>query len=72
MITGFAIHGCGREALDLFSAMEKSGLKPNVITFTGVLTACSYSGLVDEGKFVFEKMKRVYSIAPTIVVDLLG
>ncbi|XP_077253501.1 tetratricopeptide repeat (TPR)-like superfamily protein [Tasmannia lanceolata] len=77
MITGFAIHGRGREALEFFKDMEKEGIKPNHITFTGVLTACSYAGLVEEGKCLFKNMERVYDISPSIehygcMVDLLG
>ncbi|XP_043709986.1 pentatricopeptide repeat-containing protein At5g66520 [Telopea speciosissima] len=77
IITGLAIHGRGREAIDLFEEMKRTGIKPNVITFTGALTACSYAGLVDEGILIFNSMKRVYNVSPSIehygcVVDLLG
>ncbi|OVA18744.1 Pentatricopeptide repeat [Macleaya cordata] len=77
MITGFAIHGRGREALDLFMEMQISGIKPNSVTFTGVLTACSHAGLVEEGKLIFESMERNHSVIPSIehygcMVDLLG
>nr|DAD21621.1 TPA_asm: hypothetical protein HUJ06_023084 [Nelumbo nucifera] len=77
MIAGFAIHGRGREALDLFDNMQKAGIKPNAITFTGVLTACSHAGLVDEGKFLFQSMWKVYNETPSIehygcMVNLLG
>lgn len=77
MITGFAVHGKGREALNLFEEMEGEGIRPNEITFTGVLRACSYSGLVEEGKTLFMKMVQCYKIRPSIehygcLVDLLG
>lgn len=77
MIFGLAIHGHGREALNWFSKMQVAGTKPNLITFTAILTACSYAGLVDEGKSLFESMERKYSLKPTIehygcMVDLLG
>ncbi|XP_058089016.1 pentatricopeptide repeat-containing protein At5g66520 [Magnolia sinica] len=77
MITGFATHGRGREALELFMEMKKAGIKPNEITFTGVLTACSYAGLVEEGKLIFKSMKRTCDASPLIehygcMVDLLG
>lgn len=77
IIFGLAIHGHGREALNWFSKMQVAGTKPNLITFTAILTACSYAGLVDEGKSLFESMERKYNLKPTIehygcMVDLLG
>lgn len=77
IIFGLAIHGHGREALNWFSKMQVAGTKPNLVTFTAILTACSYAGLVDEGKSLFESMERKYNLKPTIehygcMVDLLG
>ncbi|KAG6663335.1 hypothetical protein CIPAW_02G019300 [Carya illinoinensis] len=77
IINGFAIHGQGEEALDLFVQMNKAGIKPNLITFTAILTACSHAGLVDDGKSMFKSMTTVYRLNPTIehygcMVDLLG
>ncbi|KAJ9172771.1 hypothetical protein P3X46_015980 [Hevea brasiliensis] len=77
IIYSFAIHGHGRKALYWFMQMLKAGIKPNLITFTAILTACSYAGLVDEGKSLFDSMEKVYSLSPTVehygcMVDLLG
>lgn len=77
IIFGLAIHGHGREALNWFSKMQVARTKPNLVTFTAILTACSYAGLVDEGKSLFESMERKYNLKPTIehygcMVDLLG
>ncbi|KAK9291951.1 hypothetical protein L1049_019903 [Liquidambar formosana] len=77
MISGFAMHGCGEEALELFSEMERLGIKPNDITFIGVLHACSHAGLVSEGKRLFEKMVHGFHLVPRIehygcMVDILG
>ncbi|XP_022739687.1 pentatricopeptide repeat-containing protein At5g66520 [Durio zibethinus] len=77
LISGFAIHGRGREALDWFENMQKEGIKPNHITFTAILTACSHSGLVDAGKSLFESISGVHKLSPRIehygcMVDLLG
>lgn len=76
IISGYAQHGLGVEALQLFEEMLKVKVQPNQITFLSVLTACSHSGLLDEGQYYFELMKN-YEIEPQIahyvtVVDLLG
>ncbi|XP_021288255.1 pentatricopeptide repeat-containing protein At3g13880 isoform X2 [Herrania umbratica] len=49
MICSYAQHGCARDALKLFGLMKEHGVAPNHITFIGVLCACSYGGLVEEG-----------------------
>ncbi|XP_042482020.1 putative pentatricopeptide repeat-containing protein At5g59200, chloroplastic isoform X2 [Macadamia integrifolia] len=78
MILGLAMHGYADDALELFSKMMEGKLAgPNDITFLGVLCACSHRGLVDEGKYYFDVMKREYQFQPTIkhygcMVDLLG
>ncbi|XP_010024159.2 pentatricopeptide repeat-containing protein At5g66520 [Eucalyptus grandis] len=76
-ISGFAIHGQAREALDFYMQMQKERIKPNSITLTAILTACSHSGLVDEGKSIFKSITSVHNLNPTIehygcLVDLLG
>lgn len=43
MILGFAMSGQGEKALKYFNEMQKSGIKPDAITFVGVLTACSHA-----------------------------
>ncbi|GLU19873.1 hypothetical protein SLE2022_360960 [Rubroshorea leprosula] len=77
LISGYAIHGRGREALNWFMHMQEAGTKPNHVTFTAILTACSYAGLVEEGKTLFTSMERVHKLSPTVehygcMVDLLG
>lgn len=76
-ISGFAIHGQAREAMDFYIQMQKAGIKPNLITLTAILTACSHSGLVDEGKSIFKSISSVHNLNPAIehygcLVDLLG
>ncbi|XP_057960380.1 pentatricopeptide repeat-containing protein At3g04750, mitochondrial isoform X2 [Malania oleifera] len=76
MITGFAFHGYGNKALELFYDMQ-GNVMPNRVTFVAVLTACSHSGLVDQGLRIFNNMKECYGIEPGIehygcLVDLLG
>eukprot|EP00253_Pinus_taeda_P001198 PITA_01198 len=77
MIAGYGVHGRGQDALSLFSQMQLLGPKPNNITFTSVLSACSHSGLVEEGWHYFRCMSQDYSITPQVkqyacMVDLLG
>ncbi|XP_061369545.1 putative pentatricopeptide repeat-containing protein At3g11460, mitochondrial [Gastrolobium bilobum] len=77
MITGFGIHGRGREAISIFYEMLGKNIMPDEGIFTSVLSACSHSGLVDEGKEIFYKMSRDYNLEPgpthySCLVDLLG
>ncbi|XP_019051918.1 PREDICTED: putative pentatricopeptide repeat-containing protein At5g37570 [Nelumbo nucifera] len=77
MMSGFGMHGRGRDALKIFSHLQEDGLKPDSICFIVVLSACSHGGLVDEGFQYFNSMQSDYSIAPTAdhymcMVDLLG
>ncbi|KAF2311321.1 hypothetical protein GH714_021728 [Hevea brasiliensis] len=77
MISGLAMNGHGREAIEAFREMQRIGVLPDDQTFTGVLSACSHCGLVDEGMLFFDRMTQDFAIAPNIhhygcVVDLLG
>lgn len=77
MIDGYGTHGLGKTSVELFKEMKKGTIKPNDITFLCALSACSHSGLVEEGLCFFESMKKDYGIEPTMdhygaMVDLLG
>lgn len=77
MILGYGQHGMGERALSLFHSMQKCGMEPDAITFVAILTACSYSGLVDEGLQIFNSMERDFKIHPSTehyccVADMLG
>ncbi|PON80321.1 DYW domain containing protein [Parasponia andersonii] len=77
MIVGAAKFGLGKLSLELFSEMIDRGIKPNDVTFVGVLHACSHSGLVDEGLEHLKSMFDKHGILPstkhyTCVVDMLG
>lgn len=77
MISGYARHGHGDNALRLFTRMKLSDQLPDHITFVGVLSACSHIGLVDEGFEYFKSMTEVYGLVPRVehyscMVDLLG
>ncbi|KAK8476033.1 hypothetical protein V6N13_021100 [Hibiscus sabdariffa] len=77
IIAGYGAHGHGEVAVSLFKEMVQAGVKPNEVTFTSVLHACSHAGLVDEGLNLFNFMLRTDQISPktdhyTCIVDLLG
>jgi pentatricopeptide repeat protein len=77
MIAGYAMHGCGNKALELFQEMQQSGMKPDRVTLVSVLSACCHAGLEDEGRKYFNSMSQYYHITPVIehygcMVDLLG
>ncbi|KAI3793875.1 hypothetical protein L1987_36498 [Smallanthus sonchifolius] len=77
MISGLAVHGHAKEALELFQELEKHDVGPNDSTFVGVLSACCHAGMLDFGRKVFNSMRNVYGIEPKIqhygcMVDLLG
>ncbi|KAI3785790.1 hypothetical protein L1987_44915 [Smallanthus sonchifolius] len=77
MINSYAQHGKGSEALRMFELMKKSGTRPDSVTFVGVLTACSHSGLVKEGYSYLKSMVNDYEIEPSqrhyaCMVDVLG
>ncbi|KAL5786462.1 hypothetical protein ACOSQ2_008854 [Xanthoceras sorbifolium] len=77
MLVGLAQHGNGDEALKLFKVMKTQSVAPDRVTFIGVLSACSHSGLVSEAYEYFHSMNETYGIEPEIehyacLVDALG
>ncbi|KAI3797321.1 hypothetical protein L1987_32577 [Smallanthus sonchifolius] len=74
---GYAMHGNANEVIEIFHLMEKSDKKPDFITFTSLLSACSHSGLTEQGEQFFNKMAKDYGVKPRIehyacLVTLLG
>jgi pentatricopeptide repeat protein len=52
-------------------------MKPDHITFIGILSSCSQEGLVNKGREYFHSMSQDYGIIPRVehyayMVDLLG
>ncbi|KAI9084072.1 hypothetical protein K1719_034068 [Acacia pycnantha] len=77
MIAGYGMHGYGKDAMEVFYKMIRSGVKPNYVTFVSVLTACSHAGLLEEGWHWFNRMYHDFNVEPGIehyscMVDLLG
>lgn len=77
IISCHGIHGHGDKALELFKNMLFTEVKPDHVTFVSLLSACSHSGLVDEGQRYFHAMQKEYGIKPSLkhygcMVDLFG
>ncbi|CAN8269043.1 unnamed protein product [Cochlearia groenlandica] len=77
MATGLALNGRGHETPELLNRMSESGIKPNEITFTSLLSAYRHIGLLQEGLELFRSMKTRFNVTPVIqhygcIVDLLG
>lgn len=77
LISGLATNGHPHEALASFREMLRRGVRPNEVTFMGVLSACTHAGLVDTGMRFFEMMTAEFQILPKVehygcVVDLLS
>ncbi|PKU77455.1 pentatricopeptide repeat-containing protein At4g19220, mitochondrial isoform X1 [Dendrobium catenatum] len=77
MISAFGLHGHGEKAISIFTTMTQLGIQPTKSTFIALLSACSHSGLVDEGCRHYNLMKEVFGFEPCIehnvcMVDMLG
>ncbi|KAM5569501.1 pentatricopeptide repeat-containing protein [Rosa sericea] len=55
-----------RQIFKLFRLMNEEGIKPDHITFRGILYACTSEGLVELGKQFFESMSNEYGIIPRL------
>ncbi|XP_048552627.1 pentatricopeptide repeat-containing protein At2g34400-like [Triticum urartu] len=78
LICGLAFNGRGHEAIRQFELMRKEeGLRPDDITFIGVLSACVHAGLLKDGRRWFDSLTSEFQIIPKIehyscMVDLLA
>ncbi|XP_058179721.1 pentatricopeptide repeat-containing protein At2g03880, mitochondrial-like [Rhododendron vialii] len=77
LIIGYAKNGKGKYSLALYDDMIASGIKPDFITFIGLLFACSHAGFVEQGRQYFQSMEKVYGIKAgpdhyACMIDLLG
>ncbi|KAK1555054.1 hypothetical protein Q3G72_021244 [Acer saccharum] len=76
IIMGLSCNGRVFQTLDIFKELLKEGPAPDRITFTGVLLACKYGGLIDEGMIIFSSMEKAYGVTPgydhyACIIDLL-
>lgn len=77
IIGAYGMHGNCVEALRVFNLMKKETVKPDEVTFTSILSACSHSGFVEEGMQIFKSMIEEYAINPreehySCIVDMLS
>lgn len=80
MINCFALHGQSEKAISVFEEMihcKCYNVRPDGVTFIGLLNACTHGGLVEKGRAYFDLMTRNYGIEPRIehygcLIDLLG
>ncbi|XP_054785916.1 pentatricopeptide repeat-containing protein At2g36980, mitochondrial-like [Prosopis cineraria] len=77
MLFALGLHGRASEALYIYQEMVASGVKPDEVTFIGILMTCSHMGLIDQGLKFFESMRLDYGLPHGIdhvacIIDMLG
>lgn len=77
IIVGVAMHGHGKLAVEYFERMRKEGVRPDGVSFLGVLVGCSHAGLTNMAKQLFREMEGVYGLKRELkhygcMADLLG
>ncbi|KAM7521252.1 hypothetical protein LguiB_020214 [Lonicera macranthoides] len=77
MMGGYAMHGKAKEVIEIFQMMQQIKQKPDFISFTSLLSACSHSGLTEVGWYYFNSMSSEHGIEPRVehyacMVTLLG
>ncbi|KAG2676482.1 hypothetical protein I3760_12G054200 [Carya illinoinensis] len=77
MISAYGYHGNGKKAIETFQEMIKEGTVATKSTFISLLSACSHSGLLDEGIWYYDHMFEEYGVEPLTehhicMVDMLG
>ncbi|KAK6139501.1 hypothetical protein DH2020_026761 [Rehmannia glutinosa] len=77
IIVGYGVHGFGDEAISFFKKMSIAGVKPDSVTFLGLLCGCSHQGLVNDAVEYFQLMSSEFGLKPNVkhygcMVDLYG
>ncbi|MBA0701858.1 hypothetical protein Goari_020327, partial [Gossypium aridum] len=77
MLFGFGMHGLSTQALQIYDEMVAHGMKPDKVSFIGLLMTCSHAGLIHKGRLFFDIMSSLYGLTYEIdhvacMVDLLG
>ncbi|KAK9269288.1 hypothetical protein L1049_001058 [Liquidambar formosana] len=77
IIVGYAQNGRDLEALTLYEKMLKENLKPDNVTFVGVLSACIHAGLLEYGQACFHSISEQHGVTPSLdhyacMINLFG
>ncbi|KAJ8639236.1 hypothetical protein MRB53_015930 [Persea americana] len=74
MITGYVTLGNYFEALGVFEKMRAAGVKPDAVTFTSVLPACSQLAVLEQGreihKYITENKLESNEIVMSALLDM--
>jgi pentatricopeptide repeat protein len=58
MILGHVKCGQGQKAIMLFPQMQREGVKPDAVTFMGILNACASVAAIEEGRRIEEQVNQ--------------
>lgn len=77
IIAAFALHNDTKLSFTYFESMQREGVKPDIVTFSSLLSACGHRGLLTEANLSFESMNQIHKVSPTMdhincVADILG
>ncbi|CAI9108500.1 OLC1v1008099C1 [Oldenlandia corymbosa var. corymbosa] len=77
MMLGCYYNGKCKGALELFELMERKGLKPDHVTFHGLLLSCVSESCIELGRQYFDSMSEKYCIIPRLehyqsMIELYG
>jgi len=62
LMSGYSMHGKAKEVMSIFESLVRARFKPDFISFTSLLSACSQVGLTDEGWKYFGMLSEEYGI----------
>ncbi|EFC42601.1 predicted protein [Naegleria gruberi] len=69
MLSCYAQHGKGTQAMNLFNEMVDKNVEMNEQTFTIMLNTFSHCGMIDEANQLYGEMKTKYNHNPSVIVD---
>lgn len=77
MILGCVHNRRSAKVLELFELMEKEGVRPDHVTFQGLLLSCISEGCIELGRQYFDSMSSKYYVIPRLehyqsMIELYG